>query len=756
MIKLLILPLKVFYHMTIRSRIRLLALIVSSCFVATACANSSVLPEQVKHSIAQVGSVGAPYLAAVEKTNKKIAEPKDSEILPKLANRSDFSRASILTGRILSSFEYNKQPLDETTAGRIFDAYFDALDPQRMFLLQSDIKHFHPHRLYTAKMISHGELDVVFDIYKMYRERVQEYYRFVFALLDSEHEFDFTKDESFSLDRKKLPWEKTEEDLHDLWRQRVKNDFLRLKLVGKDDEEILERLRKRYTNNQKLTLQANSEDVAEMFLNAYADSTDPHTSYFGPTSAKNFNVQLSLSVEGIGAVLQKRDEYAQIREVVAGGPADKSGQIKPGDRIVAVGQGEDGPLEDVIDWRLDDIVAKVRGERGSVVRVEILPGDEGLESESRVVHIVRDKVMMEDQAARLKTLDVEADDKEHKIGIVTIPSFYEDFEARTSEQEDYKSVTRDVKKILEELNEQDASAVVLDLRGNGGGSLSEAANLSGLFLGPMNHIVQVKDNNDRISHIRSDHQPIVWDKPVVVMVDRVSASASEIFAAAMQDYGRGIVVGDDTWGKGTVQTLTNLSDFINKNVVTDPEVGALKWTIQMFFRVNGSSTQSKGVQPDIHFPSMVNHEELGESSYPNALPWTQIDPVGHRQFKDMDPIIKVATKRHEERSKDSEVWQLLVDEVQYSAKLSQRKEVSLNYETRLKERKEMEEIRQEFNERRKELGQSDVGIFRLDDGLSFGEGNLQEELESEKKRKENIDTPSREAANIAADLVHLY
>ncbi len=741
--------------MTIRSRIKLLVLVVSSCFVVSAC-ESSVLPEQQRQNIAQVGPVGASYMASMVLDNTETAESQEVEGLPKLSSSPDFSRASILTSRILSTFEYNKQPLDEAMAGRIFDAYFDVLDSQRMFLLLSDIESFHPYRLDTAKMIEHGELEMAFDIYTLYRERVQEYYQYVFSLLDSEHEFDFTEDEVFSLDRKKMPWLRTKAELQELWHQRVKNDFLRLKLVGQSDEQIIERLRKRYTNSQKLILQANSEDVAEMFLNAYADSTDPHTSFFSPTSAKNFNVQLSLSVEGIGAVLQKRDEYAQIREVVVGGPAEKSGQIKAGDRIVAVGQGAEGPMEDVIDWRLDDIVAKVRGERGSVVRVEILPGDEGLESETRVVDIVRDKVMMEDQAAKVKTLEVKGDGMDHTIGIITIPSFYEDFEARSTNQDDYKSVTRDVKKILEDLNEQGASAVVLDLRNNGGGSLSEAANLSGLFVGPMNHIVQVKSNDDRISHVRSNHQEIVWDKPVVVMVNRVSASASEIFAAAIQDYGRGIVVGDDTWGKGTVQTLTDLSDFINKSLIKDADVGALKWTIQMFFRVNGASTQSKGVEPDIDFPSMVNHEEFGESSYPNALPWTEIEPVKHRQFKDMKPIIKAVSQRHNERTKESESWQLLVDEVAYSSRLSDRKEVSLNYEQRVQERKEMEEQRQDFNDRRKELGQSDVGIFRLDDGLSFGEGNLQEELENEKKRKENIDTPTREAVNIAADLVYFY
>ena len=455
-------------------------------------------------------------------------------------------------------------------------------------------------------------------------------------------------------------------------------------------------------------------------------------------------------------MLQKRDEYAQIREVVAGGPAAKSGQIQPGDRIVAVGQGEEGPMEDVIDWRLDDIVAKVRGERGTVVRVEILPGDEGVEAQSRIVRIVRDRVMMEDQAARVKTLEVEVEGKQRKVGVITIPSFYEDFEGRSNRQDDYKSVTRDVKKILEDLNQQDVSAVVLDLRNNGGGSLSEAANLSGLFVGPMNHIVQVKDNNDRVSHVRSNSQAMVWDKPVVVMVNRVSASASEIFAAVIQDYGRGIVVGDDTWGKGTVQTLTNLSDFIKQQMITNPEIGALKWTIQMFFRVNGASTQAKGVEPDIHFPSQFNHEEFGESSYPNALPWTQINPVKHRQFKDMQPIIKELRKLHEQRAKESGSWQLYVDETDYSVKLSERKEVSLNYEKRLQERKDMEQQRQQFNERRKALGESDVGVFRLDDGLSFGEGNLKEELEIEKRRKESIDTPTREAANIAADLVDLY
>ncbi|WP_256330954.1 carboxy terminal-processing peptidase [Pelistega sp. MC2] len=671
---------------------------------------------------------------------------------PPLKPEINFARASVIVANVLTRFEYDKRPLDVKMGHEVYDAYFKALDPQKMFFTSQDLEYFKPGQSLINRLLLEGDLRFAFNVYSRYREVADKRYKYAIGLLDKP--FDFTVQEEFNVDRRKTAqWPKTDDEANDLWRRRVKNDFLRLKLANMDDDKIRETLRKRYTNNRNQIVRMKSEDVAEMFLNAYTDSTDPHTSYYSPTSAKNFDVQLSLSVEGIGAVLQKRDEYGQIREVVAGGPAARGGQLQPGDRIVAVGQGENGPMEDVVDLRLDDIVKKIRGKRGSVVRIEVIPADGGLDGKHRTIRIVREKVTMEDQAARSKIYETNVDNVKRKIGIITVPSFYEDFEGRSKGISDYKSVTRDVNKILEDYHKQNVEAVVLDLRGNGGGSLNEAANLSGLFLGHHQNVVQVRSADGSVSNVDSQVEKI-WDKPVVVIVNRISASASEIFAAAIQDYGRGLVVGDPTWGKGTVQTFRPLSDFLKKPEAGE-SLGALKWTIQKFFRVNGSSTQVKGVTPDIQFPSGFDPKELGESSYDNAMPWTKIEKAEYKPAGWLSTQLKELASKHEKRVKASDSWQLMTDETDYALKLSQRKTYSLNLKQRENERKKMNETYQDFEKRRKALGESDLATFKLDDGLAMGEGNLKEELEDEKKRKENLDTIAKESANIAADLVSL-
>ncbi|NLY65474.1 MAG: carboxy terminal-processing peptidase [Alcaligenaceae bacterium] len=674
-------------------------------------------------------------------------KPEKLDLAPDIAH----AKAAIIVSNILTRFEYDKKPLDTKMSNAIFDEYLKMLDPSKMFFLQSDIEKFSVVKNDMNNMLLNGRLQIPFDIFEVYRDRVEQRFDHVLSTLNDD--FDFSIDETFNLDRKKAKWVETNAEINDLWRKRIKNDFLRLKLAGSTDAKIRETLRKRYVNNRNQILRMNSEDVSEMFINAYASSTDPHTNYYSPTSAKNFDVQISLSVEGIGAVLQKRDEYGQIREVVPGGPADKSGQIQPGDRIVAVGQGEKGPMEDVIDWRLDDIVNKIRGKRGSAVRIEIIPAEGGIDGKHKTIKLIRQKVTLEDQAAKSKVIDVETNGQAKKVAIITIPSFYEDFDARARGEKNYKSVTRDVRAILEKLNKDKVDGIVLDLRNNGGGSLSEAANLSGLFIGGPSTIVQVRTAEGSISNVRSLKTDMLWDKPVAVLVNRISASASEIFAAAMQDYGRGVVLGDPTWGKGSVQTIRDLNEFLRQR--QEEELGSLKWTIQKFFRVNGSSTQVKGVTPDIAFPSMFDAKEMGESSYENAMPWSEIDPASYKSLGNLKEKIAELVKKHKQRVEVSGSWKLMQDELAYARKLSDQKVISLNYETRLDERAKMENQRKDFEARRKDLGESDIGSFRLDDGLLAGEGNLKEELANEKKRKENIDAAAREAANIVADLIDI-
>ncbi|NOL50227.1 carboxy terminal-processing peptidase [Pelistega europaea] len=721
-------------------------------------AYADTLPSGVSQAVTNASQTATIQVATNDDKSKETSSSKVAPIkpadFPKIQPEIEFSRASFIVSNVLTRLEYNKKPLDGKMSEEVYKAYFKLLDPQKMFFTAEDLAHYQPAESLVSRMLLAGDMRFAFDVFLRYRDRVAQRYDYAISLL--EQPFDFSVDEQFNVDRKKADWPKNDDEVNDLWRRRVKNDFIRLKLTKTDDAKIRETLRKRYTNHRNQLVRMTSEEVAEMFLNSYADSTDPHTTYYSPSSAKDFDVQMSLSVEGIGAVLQKRDEYGQIREVVAGGPAAKDGRLQPGDRIVAVGQGEDGAMEDVVDWRLEDIVKKIRGKRGSVVRIEVIPAEGGLDGKHRVIRIVRDKVLMEEQAARSKMLETDIDGVKRKIGVIIIPSFYEDFDGRIQGTPNYKSVTRDVEKILTDYKKDGVEGVVLDLRGNGGGSLNEAANLTGLFIGDKQTVVQVRSADGDVNNVRSRNVEKLWDKPVVVIVDRTSASASEIFAAAIQDYSRGVVVGDRTWGKGTVQTFRSLSDFLRDPNPTDKDsLGALKWTIQKFFRVNGGSTQVKGVTPDIKFPSMFDKEDLGEASYDNAMPWTAIQPASYKPLASLSEEIKTLKARHDKRIKTSGSWQLMEDETSYALKLSQRKSYSLNLVKREAEREKMNETYKDFEKRRKDLGEKDLATFKLDDGLAAGEGNLKQELEDEKKRKENLDVIVRESANIASDMVAL-
>ncbi|WP_051919284.1 carboxy terminal-processing peptidase [Basilea psittacipulmonis] len=675
--------------------------------------------------------------------------PADDTFIPQLAQEE----ASYITAAILSKLAYDPKPLNLETSALIYKTFLKSLDPQRVFFTQKDIDDYAYMKNKMASYIARSSFDDCFDFFIHYRHRVQERYEYAISLLDKG--FDFTKKESVEIDRKKSPWAKNESDIKDIWRKRVKNDYLRLKLANNSDEKIKTILKRRYNNSKNQVLRMNSEDVGELIINAYTKAVDAHSEYYSPSSAQDFAVSMSLSVEGIGAVLQKTDEYAQIRELVPGGPAAKSGMINPGDKIVAIAQGDTGPFEDVIDMRLNDIVKKVRGKRGTVIRLELMSSDQGADAKHKVVRIVREKVLMEEQAVRSKVLPVTRGKEVINIGIITIPSFYEEFRSSSDKSGATKNVSTDVKKAIESLQKENVAGLVLDLRNDGGGSLPQAAALSGLFLEPDSIVVQIQNANGHIDYVRSPRTPTFWDKPIIVLVNKFSASASEIFAGAMQDYGRALVVGDSTWGKGTVQVYQSLDNFLSARDRQKSSIGALKWTQQKFFMVSGASNQLKGIIPDIAFPSSVDTSELGESSYENAMPWTEIEPADYRPVGDVRQYLSKLTQLHKERTKESKSWNLMVDRIEYVKKVRDKKVLSLNYKVRLSEREEQEKVREGFEQRRKALGESEVDSFKLDDGLSYGEGNIKDEVADEKKMRENIDSAAREAAYILVDQIAL-
>jgi len=553
------------------------------------------------------------------------------------------TQAALWASRVLARYHYKALPLDDAMSEKIFDSYLDALDGEKLYFVQSDIDQLTPLRTKLDDAINNENLTTPFSIYNLYQQRFAERMAYARELLKTK--FDFTVDETLQLDREKAPWAKSEEEIRDLWRKRVKNDWLRLKLAGKDEKAIRETLDKRYENYLTRIRKLNNEDVFQMFMNAYATAIEPHTNYLGPRSADNFDIAMRLSLEGIGAVLQSRDEYTIIREIVPGSPAALSGKLKVGDRIVGVAQGPKGPFTDVLGWRIDDVVQLVRGEKGSTVRLDVLPVDAGPDGKHLIVPIVRKKISMEEQSAKKTIIEVKDGAVRRRVGVISLPTFYQDFEARRKGDKDFKSATRDVARILGELKKERVDNVLIDLRNNGGGSLIEAVELTGLFIdkGP---VVQQRMAEGRVEVENDTNSGLAWDGPMGVLINRGSASASEIFAAAIQDYGRGLVIGEPSFGKGTVQTLINLDRFSQNDKV---RYGELKMTIAQFFRINGGTTQLRGVVPDIKLPVTSDVENFGESSYNNALPWVSIKPATYVPAGDLKELVAPLQKRHEAR-----------------------------------------------------------------------------------------------------------
>ena len=682
------------------------------------------------------------------------SKPRKESKLPLVPITSQ-GDAALLSARFLTRFHYDAQPLDDAMSQKIFNLYFKLLDGEKVLFTQQDMAKFAPYKSKFDDAIWNRDMSAPFDVYNQFILRVIDRMTYARGLLTKG--FDFNANESYDFDRKKADWPADQAALDNLWRQRTKNDWLRLKLAGKTDDDIRKTLDKRYAGYIDRVKQSDAEDAFQAFMTAYAESTDPHTDYLGPRDADNFAISMNLSLIGIGAILQPRDDYTQIREIVPAGPAAKTGKLHVGDLVLGVGQGENGPIEDVIGWRLDDVIAKIRGAADSVVRLEIVPADQGPEGKHEIISIVRKKVIVEEQAAKSKVIDITDGGVTRKIGVIDLPIFYSDFGARAEGDPNFKSATRDVAKLLKDLKAQGVQGVVVDLRNNGGGSLYEANELTGLFIdkGP---VVQVRSAGGQVAVQGDDDPGMTWSGPLAVLVNRGTASASEIFSAAIQDYGRGLIVGTPTFGKGTVQSLIELDRYA-PDTNAKPNLGELKMTVQEFFRINGGSTQLRGVTPDIVYPSSGDDKEFGESTYDNALPWTQIPPADYKPVADMKAYLPQLQQMHDARGAKSPAWQLMQDEIAQYKKLSDRTTISLNYAQRDAERKELDATQAGFRARHKAIDGNDVAgaddDSSLDDGLNAGERSLKSVLKQEADAKKAADPQLDETAHVLFDAVGL-
>ena len=606
----------------------------------------------------------------------------ESDAPPVLKPLQEQAQAAHLSAQFLVQYHYKTVPLGDALSAKILDRYIKALDPERFIFSQADIDGFAADRTKLDDGIYGEDLTIPFTIFNLYEQRIVERLNYARGLL--KQNFDFSEKEELPVIRDEEPWPKTEADNQELWRKRVKNDWLRLKLAGNDDATIRTTLGKRYANSLSRAYKYKSEDVFQIFMNAYTNSIEPHTDYFGPAAASDFDISMRLSLVGIGAVLQEREEYTTIRELVAGGPAQLSGQLAVGDRIVGVAQGEDGEMTDVVGTPLTDVVKLIRGTKDTVVRLDIFPADAGPDGKHRIISLVRNTINLEKQAAKKTVLTVKNGDVSSKVGVITLPTFYEDFDARRSGDKNYRSASRDVAKLLEELKKEQVDSVVIDLRNNGGGSLPQAIEMTGQFVGK-GPVLQQRNQEGEIKVNGSNSASAIWTGPLAVLINRGSASASEIFAAAIQDYGRGIVVGEPSFGKGTVQTVVNLDEEANNS---KPEFGELKMTVAQFFRIDGGTTQLRGVTPDVNLPGFSDLEAMGEASYDNALPWLQIKKADYAPLGDIKALLPQVQARHAERVANDTGFQRLVEDVTDLNQQRMKRTVSLNEADRRSEREQ--------------------------------------------------------------------
>ncbi|MBA6095763.1 MULTISPECIES: carboxy terminal-processing peptidase [Pseudomonas] len=612
--------------------------------------------------------------------------------------------ASLNVVELLKRHHYSKPPLDDARSVIIYDSYIKLLDPARSYFTAADIAEFDKWKTQFDDFLKSGNLDPGFTIYKRYLDRVKQRLDFALAELNKGvDKMDFTTKETLLIDRKDAPWLKDQAALDDLWRKRVKDEVLRQKIAGKEPKQIQETLTKRYKNQLARLDQTRAEDIFQAYINTFAQSYDPHTNYLSPDNAENFDINMSLSLEGIGAVLQSDNDQVKIVRLVPAGPAAKTKQVAPADKIIGVAQGNK-EMVDVVGWRLDEVVKLIRGPKGSVVRLEVIPASNAPSDQtSKIVSITREAVKLEEQAAKKSVLKLKQDGRDYKLGIIEIPAFYLDFKAYRAGDPEYKSTTRDVKKLLTELQKEKVDGVVIDLRNNGGGSLQEATELTSLFIekGPT---VLVRNSDGRVDVLEDENPGAFYKGPLVLLVNRLSASASEIFAGAMQDYHRALIIGGQTFGKGTVQTIQPLNH------------GELKLTLAKFYRVSGQSTQHQGVLPDIDYPSIIDTKEIGESALPEAMPWDTIRPVVKPAADPFKPFLAQLKAQHEARSDKDAEFTYIRDRLALTQKLMNEKTVSLNEQDRRARHDEIEAKQLALeNTRRKAKGEEPLKELKKED-----------------------------------------
>jgi carboxyl-terminal processing protease len=638
----------------------------------------------------------------------------------------------------LEQRHYAKHHYDDAMSSAHLDSYIDSLDGAKMFLTAADLGEFEKYRTVMDDELHEGNLEAGFVIFNRFQQRLEERLdRVVTTLPEAVAAMDFSVDENYELETDELGWASSQAELDERWRKRLKNQVLSLKLADKAEDEIAPTLNKRYASQLKRVRQYNNQDVFQIYANALTELYDPHTNYLSPRRSENFNINMSLSLEGIGAVLQVEDENTKVARLVPAGPADKQGELKPSDLIVGVGQGEKGDIEDVVGWRLDEVVDLIRGPKDSIVRLEVIPAKSKGTDQHKIITIVRNEVKLEEQSAQKKILEIPDGDRTIKVGVIDIPAFYIDFDAMRRGDKEYKSTTRDVKKLLAELQEEGVEGIVIDLRNNGGGSLQEANELTGLFIeyGPT---VQIRHSSRRVWRDGKRLKTTYYDGPLAVLINRLSASASEIFAGAIQDYQRGLIVGDRSFGKGTVQTLVPLTE------------GQLKITESKFYRISGDSTQHRGVVPDIAFPSLYDPEEIGESSLDHALNWDQINPVRHQRYNDLSTIVPRVTSQFELRSSGNPDFIYLQDQLDLAQQTRLIKEIPLNEKARIALRESQEEKALVIeNKRRKALGEE--LLTELEDEPLDEEDPDALALEEEEDTEEVPDVLLTEAGNILVD-----
>lgn len=653
---------------------------------------------------------------------------------------------------LISNYNYKKVPLNDSISLVVYNRYIKMLDESHNYFLASDITDFEKYKTVLDDDVKAGNLADVFYIFNVYQKRYLEHVKYSIAHIDDN--FDYSKNETFTFDREDLPWAASEADMDNTWKERVKYDLLNLKLANADMAKNKETLKKRYENLLTQANKLNNTDVFQLFMDAFTNAIDPHTNYFDPANAANFNIDMSRQLEGIGASLMSENEFITIKTIVPGGPADKSKLINIDDRIVGVGQGKDGEFQNIVGWRIENAIALIRGSKGTIVRLEILPKGTSVSNKPKVVEMVREKIILKDQSAKKEIRTYNNNGKQIKIGVISVPAFYIDFNDYRTGNPNYKSTTHDVKLLIDSLKKQNVDGIVMDMRQNGGGSLLEAVDLTGLFIktGP---VVQVRDSRDQVEVDKDEDPSIAYTGPLAILVDRFSASATEIFSGAIQDYGRGIIIGTQTYGKGSVQSPIDLDKVISPSLLerttallnktkkptttgSQSVFGQLNLTTGKFYRITGNSTQHKGVMPDIQFPSVIPLDKYGEDTEPSAMPFDIIAKSDYTKVGDFSTVLPQLRKLHEQRMATSDNFKYLEEDIADFKKHDADKTVTLN-EEQLKKQRDADEKKAQENEDRRRIA---MGLPVLKKGQP-------------KPRNEDLDFLKREAGQILTDYITL-